>query len=211
MFFLLIVNCTSAFAFSCEEDRPIIQMPITFDQTRIQLTKNYLLKHYEIKADTIEIIPKIIVLHWTEVATLSGSFNAYKQPTLSAKHRPDLSDELNISAHFLVDRDGTIYQLMPENWMARHVIGLNYYSIGIENVGGVNRKADLTREQAEANAYLVCYLRKRYPSIHYLIGHKDYLNFKGTSLWLEMDPNYQNIKEDPGEDFTNQVRKLVSP
>ncbi len=36
----------------------------------------------------------------------------------------------------MVDRDGTRYRLMPETYMARHVIGLNYYSIGIENVGG---------------------------------------------------------------------------
>ena len=32
-----------------------------------------------------------------------------------------------------VDRDGTICRLMPETWMARHVIGLNYSAIGIEN------------------------------------------------------------------------------
>src|SRR5580693_7225904 len=51
--------------------------------------------------------------------------------------RPELQreGELNVSAHFLVDRDGTIYRLMPETWMARHCIGLNRVAIGIENVG----------------------------------------------------------------------------
>jgi len=33
---------------------------------------------------------------------------------------------------------------MPDNWMGRHVIGLNYNSIGVENVGGVDDKQDLT-------------------------------------------------------------------
>ena len=52
--------------------------------------------------------------------------------------RPELgkADEVNVSAHFLVDRDGTIYRLMPETRLARHVIGLNWCAIGIENVGG---------------------------------------------------------------------------
>ncbi len=45
---------------------------------------------------------------------------------------------------------------MPENYMARHVIGLNYYSIGIENVGGKNnRKEDLTKAQLESNIKLI--------------------------------------------------------
>lgn len=63
----------------------------------------------------------------------------------------------------MVDRDGSIYQLMPEKWMARHVIGLNHYAIGIENVGGINGKDDLTDAQARANAFLVCYLKGNIP------------------------------------------------
>jgi N-acetyl-anhydromuramyl-L-alanine amidase AmpD len=112
---------------------------------------------------------------------------------------------LNVSAHFLVDRDGTIYQLMPTNWMARHVIGLNHYAIGIENVGGVNNQADLTEAQIQANAYLVSYLKKKYASIKYLIGHSDYLKLKETPLWLEKTPNYQTRKYDPGHDFVCAV------
>ena len=57
---------------------------------------------------------------------------------------------VNVSAHYLVARNGTIYRLMPDNWMARHCIGLNYDSIGIENVGG-GKHGKLTRKQLEAN------------------------------------------------------------
>jgi len=53
---------------------------------------------------------------------------------------------LNVSAHFLVDRDGTIYQLMPETRMARHAIGVNHLAIGVENVGD-ERKWPLTEAQ----------------------------------------------------------------
>lgn len=203
---LILLIQQNVFAFSCDQSRPIIQKPIRFDKTRIALTKEYQREHYGIQSDSIEIEPKIIVLHWTAVSRLDWSFNSFNSPTL--KHRPDLPGLLNVSAHYLVDRDGKIYQLMPDNWMARHVIGLNHYAIGIENVGGVNDIPDLTEQQAESNAYLVCLLKKKYPTITYLIGHMNYLEFMKTPLWLEKDPNYQADKHDPGVKFMQRVRKL---
>ena len=63
---------------------------------------------------------------------------------------------------------------MSENWMARHVIGLNYSSIGVENVGGKGNKVDdLTKAQRQANLDLIRYLRYKYPSMQYLIGHNE--------------------------------------
>ena len=35
----------------------------------------------------------------------------------------------------MIDRDGTIYQLVPRSIMCRHTVGLNYTSFGIEHVG----------------------------------------------------------------------------
>ncbi len=55
--------------------------------------------------------------------------------------------------------------------MARHVIGLNHYAIGIENVGGVEGALELTEAQVQSNAYLVRYLKNKYPTIQYLIEH----------------------------------------
>ena len=116
---------------------------------------------------------------------------------------------LNVSAHFLVDRDGTIYQLMPTNRMARHTIGLNNIAIGIENVGGVDDKEDLTQAQIDANVHLVQYLKTQYPNITYLIGHYEYGEFRDTNLWQEKDKNYFTHKTDPGEKFMYQVRKKL--
>ena len=97
---------------------------------------------------------------------------------------------------------------MPENYMARHVIGLNHSSIGIENVGG-NDTLPLTDMQVEANIKLVKYLKNKFPTIDYLIGHYEYTNFEGHELWLEVDDNYRTEKVDPGEKFMNSVRKGV--
>ncbi|MCK5854928.1 MAG: N-acetylmuramoyl-L-alanine amidase, partial [Sulfurovaceae bacterium] len=117
---------------------------------------------------------------------------------------------LNVSAQFLVARDGTIHRLMPENWMARHVIGLNYSSIGVENVGGKNnKKDDLTPAQLKANIALVKYLKEKYPTITYLIGHHEYREMEKSKLWLELDKGYRTKKSDPGDAFMSKVREQV--
>jgi N-acetylmuramoyl-L-alanine amidase len=126
------------------------------------------------------------------------------------KGRKELSgvSQLNVSIHFLVDRDGTIYRLIPENLMARHVIGLNWCALGIENVGDGN-KFPLTKAQLKANVWLVKYLKKKYTSIEYLIGHHEYTFFQNTPLWKETDPNYRTDKTDPGDEFMNRLRENV--
>ncbi len=209
LIFLLVTKL--GFAFSCYEPQVIHQKPIQFDKERIKLTRQYQLTHYGIDSKSIAIEPKMIVLHWTCIPSFKTTFRVFNPPALPANspRRKELPDDLNVSSHFLVDRDGSISQLMPETWMARHVIGLNHYAVGIENIGGIDGKDDLTPEQVKANAFLVCYLKKKYPSVRYLIGHNEYLQFKNTPLWLERDPNYQTDKTDPGPTFVAKVKKLI--
>ena len=186
----------------------IIQKPITFKQERIEMTKRYIQEHYALDVEDIQIKPQVIVLHWTAIMDFEKCFSLL-EPEHLLSHRSDISDAgaLNVSAHFLIKRDGTIYQLMPTDSMARHVIGLNYSSIGIENVGGEgNVKEDLTPAQVEANIALVKYLKHQYPQIEYLIGHHEYLEMQDSPLWLEKDPNYRTDKADPGESFMQAVR-----
>jgi N-acetyl-anhydromuramyl-L-alanine amidase AmpD len=192
--------------------QPIHKMPIQFDEERIALTRDYQLTHYGITSKSIEIEPKMIVLHWTSIESLATTWRIFNPPTFpeNSPRVKELPGTLNVSSHFLVDRDGSIYQLMPEKWMARHTIGLNHYAIGIENIGGKDAQDDLTDAQVKANAFLVCYLKKKYPKIDYVIGHNTYLNFKNTALWLEKDPNYQTDKYDPGPDFVNKVLGLLA-
>ena len=172
------------------------------------LTMEYLSDRYGLDPDSPQINPKMIVLHWTVIPTFQKSFEAFDAPTLP-NWRPELKDVsgLNVSAQFMVDRDGTIYRLMPETTMARHVIGLNHCAIGIENVGGSD-KQPLTKVQLRSNVWLVRYLAEKYP-IDYLIGHYEYQLFEGHPLWLEKDEGYRTKKTDPGEDFMAQIRKKV--
>ncbi|QSZ43033.1 hypothetical protein GJV85_00685 [Sulfurimonas aquatica] len=190
----------------------IIQKPILFSDKRETLTKEYVKEHYGLIINDITIKPITIVLHWTAVMDFEASFKRLNAELLYSD-RADIAkaSALNVSAHFLVDRDGSIYQLMPENWMARHVIGLNYSSIGVENVGGEgNEKDDLTPAQVNANIKLVKYLTQKYPSIRKLIGHHEYRNLEDTPLWLEKDAGYRTEKVDPGERFMSEVRAGIN-
>lgn len=190
----------------------IVDRPIPFSTERVEMTQAYIRAHYGLTASDIEIVPRIVVLHWTAVPTLEGSFNAFAPEALPGG-RPEIrgAGEVNVSAQFLVDRDGTIYRLMPENWMARHVIGLNYDAIGIENVGGTGGAEDLTPAQVAANVALIRHLAREYPTIQYLIAHSEYRTFEGHHLWRELDPGYRTGKIDPGPRFMTAVRAGVEP
>ncbi len=186
----------------------IVQKPIVFTDKRQELTKEYIKSHYGLDVKNIEITPKMIVLHWTAVMDFDDCFNRLN-PELLYSDRTDIlnASALNVSAHFLVDRDGVIYQLMPDNWMARHVIGLNYSAIGVENVGGENNtKEDLTQAQIEANIRLVKYLQAKYPTINKIIGHYEYREYEKSPLWLEKNLGYRTQKADPGAKFMREVR-----
>jgi len=200
LFVLLYVGCKSQV--------DIIDKPIIFDETRKELTLEYLENHYGLKQDAPTIDPKMIVLHWTAIPTFEGSFDAFKNVKLPS-WRPDIrnASALNVSSQFLIDQDGSIYRLMPETTMARHVIGLNHVAIGVENVGGTEEKP-LTEAQLKSNIALVKYLAHKY-NIEYLIGHYEYTNFENHPLWLEKDDGYRTKKTDPGEDFMWQVRQAT--
>lgn len=189
----------------------IINKRIKFTEKRVNLTKEYIKTRYGLVVKDITIIPKMIVIHHTAINDLEKSFKRFDNEELLSD-RKDISSasNLNVSAHFLVNRDGKVYSLMPETYMARHVIGLNYSTIGIENVGGQSKCDELTKEQLKANIELIRHLKGKYKTIEYLIGHYEYEDFENHELWLEKDKNYRTIKHDPHKSFMKKLRENLS-
>lgn len=198
---LLFLSSFTSFAQQIE----IINKPIIFDETRAQLSLDYLKRRHNLIQQAPTIIPKMIVLHWTASRSLMGTYATFNKSILPSSRKALVNaSSLNVSSHYLVDRDGSIYQLLPDTVFARHVIGLNYCAIGIENVGSDNYP--LTRAQLFANEKLVRYLTKKY-NIQYLIGHYEHTWFKNTSLWRETNPYYFSQKTDPGISFMRKIRE----
>jgi N-acetylmuramoyl-L-alanine amidase len=63
----------------------------------------------------------MIILHWTGINSLESTWNYFNRTRAKdARSQLAVAGEVNVSAHFVVDRDGNIFRLMPETWMARH-------------------------------------------------------------------------------------------
>jgi N-acetylmuramoyl-L-alanine amidase len=186
----------------------VIRKPITYDDARKKSSIKYLEERHGILQNTAKINPSIIVLHYTAGGTIKSTYDYFNQPNIENERKYNGKySNLNVSSHYLIDRDGTVYQLVDDTLFARHTIGLNYCAIGVENIGGP--KQPLTKEQVISNAKLVRMLARKFP-IEYVIGHSEYGIFRKSKLWKEKDPSYFTQKQDPGNDFMEQVRKLIT-
>lgn len=185
----------------------IFEKPILFNEEREKLSLEYLKNRHGIEQETATIVPSMVVVHWTAVPTLETTFDVFNPVHLGGRPELTSASNLNVSAHFLVDRDGAIFRLLPDTTFARHTIGLNYTAIGIENIGGPD--APLTKAQLKANAELIRYLHKKH-QLTYVIGHHEYYAFQGTDIWKETDPDYLTQKQDPGDRFMKKLRKKLA-
>jgi N-acetyl-anhydromuramyl-L-alanine amidase AmpD len=187
----------------------IVEAPLAWSDERARLTLDYRRAHSDPAASDLAIEPRVIVLHFTGGDSAKAT-RAYFDHTRIEASRAGLAraGAVNVSSHFLVDRDGTIYRLQPETRFARHCIGLNHIAIGIENVGDGD-KTPLTDAQVAADAALVRDLSQRFPITH-LLGHHEVMRFRDHPYYIERDPSYKNDKDDPGEQFMTRVREKVA-
>ena len=149
----------------------IVQKPIPFGAKRKQEMAAYAKRHYGLNTYRLRD-PKVIVEHYTVTSTFQQTFNTFA---------PDVADsELHelpgTCSHYVIDKDGTIYQLVPRSIMCRHTVGLNWTAFGIEHVG--SRDADLlgNPRQLRASLRLTEWLRCRYGiKVRDVIGHNESL------------------------------------
>lgn len=186
----------------------IVDAPLAWSAERERLTLEYRRTHSDPAATDLAITPRAIVLHYTGDDSAKSTRDYFDSPRIDAG-RAELAPAgaVNVSAHFLVDRDGTIYRLQPERRFARHCIGLNHLAIGIENVGD-DAKCPLTDAQVIADAALIRNLAARFPITH-LLGHSEVMKFRDHPYYFERDPTYRSIKRDPGPRFMSRVRAMV--
>ena len=133
---------------------PIVQDPIPFPAKRKQEMTAYAQRHYGIDDYHLND-PKVIVEHITVTDSFESAYNTF------AADVPDseLHELPGTCAHFVVDTDGTIYQLVPTSIMCRHTVGLNYTAIGIEHVGMSDSDLLGNRRQLDASLRLTNWLR----------------------------------------------------
>jgi beta-N-acetylhexosaminidase len=112
----------------------------------------------------------VIVEHYTASETSPYSYFAADTPD------PELGELPGVCAHFVIDRDGTIYQLVRLDTICRHTVGLNWTAFGIEHVGRSDGQILGNRAQLSASLSLTLWLMSRYGiQLRNVIGHSESL------------------------------------
>jgi N-acetylmuramoyl-L-alanine amidase len=187
----------------------IIDRPIRFDAERIRLALEYRRIHSDPAADDLEIAPRMIIIHHTGGNSAEGSWRYFNRVRIErARSKLASAGAVNVAAHFLIDRDGTCYRLMPETWMGRHAVGYNHIAIGVENVGD-GKRYPLTDDQLAANAKLVRYLASRHAITH-VVGHHETHRMENHAYFVEKESGYRNRKSDPGPEFMARLRDEIA-
>ena len=150
----------------------IVADHLTFGATRKAETAAYAERHYGTR--TSRLRPGLIVLHYTESDTYASVRSLFEADL------PNRGEEPGTCAHYVVDQDGTIYELVPPTVICRHTVGLNHVAIGIEFVQSsrghdarwATRQVLARRAQAAAGVALVEHLQRRFAiSDGDVIGH----------------------------------------
>jgi beta-N-acetylhexosaminidase len=149
----------------------IVQKPIPFGESRRAETASYAQRHYGI--DTWRLrSPHVIVEHYTATATFAPVWTTFAADAPD----PELGEKPGTCAHFVVDTDGTIYQLVPLTTICRHTVGLNWTAIGIEHVGTSDASILGNARQLRASLRLTLWLMARFHvSLPNVIGHAESL------------------------------------
>jgi len=110
----------------------------------------------------------MIVLHCSTAATVEGTIHWFLNPNS------------RVSAHYVVDKNGDIYQMVRDDCSAWHAKAANSSSIGIEHVA--TAADQLTEAQSAASAELVRWLAAEYgiPAAN-VVGHKFAAGNEGTT------------------------------
>jgi len=147
----------------------IVTELIPFGPARRAETAAYARRHYGVSTWRLRD-PRVIVEHYTASDTSPYAYFAANTPD------PELGELPGVCAHFVIDRDGTIYQLVRLDTICRHTVGLNWTAFGIEHVGRSDGQILGNPAQLSASLSLTLWLMSRYGiQLRNVIGHGESL------------------------------------
>lgn len=176
---LLVVSTTSTTSVRARElatptsakelKPPIVWKRIPFGDRRKRETAAYSDRHYGDRSWHL-VDPAVIVEHYTDGDSWQSAWNYFASNALHLGELP------GVCSHFIVDADGTIYQLVSLKIRCRHTIGLNDRAIGIEMVGTSDAQILHRTRELHAALDLTLWLVARFGiQIRNVIGHAESL------------------------------------
>lgn len=112
-----------------------------------------------------------IVLHCTE-ATLDSTLQTFMDPT-------PLPEGRQVSVHYVIDRNGDIYQMVADDDRANHCKGVNEHTIGIEHIGQITD--EIASAQKDSSVELIRWLTEQYDIPQEQIFGHDFMPGRLTS------------------------------
>jgi N-acetylmuramoyl-L-alanine amidase len=150
----------------------IVWSPIPFPASRRREMAAYARRHYGIDSWRL-IHPKVIVEHFTAGGTYASAWNTFARDVPDREFHSLPAD----CAHFVIDTDGTIHQLVPLGIMCRHTVGLNWTSVGIEMVGTSDAQVLANPRELRSEIRLTAWLMGRlHIQVRNVIGHNESLD-----------------------------------
>jgi beta-N-acetylhexosaminidase len=148
---------------------PIVWKRIPFGRLREREMAAYSKRHYGVRTWRLRN-PHVIVEHHTDGTSFDSAWNYF------AANSPHMGELPGVCAQFIVDTDGTIYQLVDLRKRCRHAIGMNWTSIGIEMVGTSDGQILHRRPQIRSAVHLTLWLMVRFGiDVGNVIGHAEIL------------------------------------
>lgn len=127
----------------------------------------------------------LIVEHLSVTPDVQSVYNTFATDSPD----PEFGELPNVCSHYVVGRSGRIYRLVPLTIRCRHVVGLNYLSVGIEHVGDTETDVLGNPRQLRASLRLTRWLSCRYNlDASGVIGHNESLS---SPFYRELDPRFR--------------------
>ena len=141
----------------------------------------YSKRHYGVRTWHLRH-PRVIVQHYTAGTSWQGAWNTF---AANSEHNGEYP---GTCSHFLIDTDGTIYQLVRLGIRCRHAVGMNHTAIGIEHVGTSDRMVLDNDRQMRASLRLTVWLMAKFDvNVGNVIGHRETLD---SPYRRELNPDW---------------------
>lgn len=154
--------------------------------------------------NTLKFRPSMIVMHYTVVPTAEATYRVLQRR--------------RVTVHFMVDTDGTIYQLMPLDRRCTGAYGVNHKAISIEMVATDEYDLLSRPRQLYASFCLAKYLMANFDiRLNKVVGHyevgagvsvvPDYLDLHDRVYPTNYPPH--EMRYDPGETYMRWLRTYL--
>lgn len=175
--------------------------------------RNYFRRHYGDPALTFK--PSMLVMHYTVIPSAAATWESFRRgANMSAGDYGTVPG--HVSVQLMIDKDGTVYKLMPLDRRCTGAYGVNHVALSVEMVARSEQDLLSRPGQVLSSFRLARYLMARFDiPLAKVVSHaevgrgevREYLDL-ADSKWPDRYPP-SSVRTDPGETYMAWLRKWL--